>query len=234
MAKANWFLVGEEALEAKKKEDALAQVRKSRVVPRFWLRESEEAVIIFVDDLGFFVRQHQVSINNSWLHYTCVKDYQVCPLCQARENPMLKNIVKPSFVISFFTVIDTRTIRYKDGTEVRNRKLLFPAKGEAIEMIFDLKKSLGSLVGISVRAKRYGGNRTVNCGNSFTVVSDKPVDLSKIAPDAHIPFDYEKILAPPTEEELKALGLYALPLGADTKVSEQDIDVNPELVDLLR
>jgi hypothetical protein len=234
MSKPSWFLVGEEALEAKKKEDALAQVRRSRVIPRFWLRESEEAVIIFVDDLGFFVKQHQVSINNSWAQYTCVKDYQVCPLCHARDNPMLKNLVKPSFVVSYFTVIDTRTIKYKDGTEVRNRKLLFPAKGEAIEMIFDLKKSLGSLVGISVRVKRYGGSRTVNCGNSFTIVSDKPIDFSKISQDAHIPFDYEKVLAPPTEEELKALGLYALPLGADTKISEQDTKVNPDISELLR
>lgn len=208
-----WFKLGEEGLKEKEKQDMLAQIRKEKAVGRFWLKAGEEANIVFVDDVGFYVKTHQLQIDGSWSNFiTCIRDFAPCPIC---------NSGKKSTTTCYYTVIDTREIILKDGTKSKNRKVLFPAKGSAINILADMKKKYGSLVGLAFKVKRYS-DQSPNCGDFFELISKKRVDLTKFGADANKPIDYIKVLAPPTEDELKSLGFGVTILGEE--VEEQITD----------
>jgi len=204
MTVKHWFKVGQDGLQEKLSMDTANQIRASKTAPRFWLRMGEEAVIVFVDDLGFYVKSHQLNIGGSWNNFvTCIADLQPCPICNSGNRPTL---------VGYYTVIDTRELVLKDGTKVKNRRVLFPAKNIAINMIADLKKKYNSLVGLAVKVKRYG-QKSPNCGDYFEVISDKRIALKSLGNEADTPYNYEKLLAPPTPEELQMLGFGQNALG---------------------
>jgi hypothetical protein len=212
--KPAWFKVGDDGLKEKKKQDAIAKNKREKSVPRFRLGEGEEAVIVFVDDVGFYAKIHQFELDGSWGNFaTCVKDFEPCAICNAGKKPVYT---------AHYTIIDTRSFTRKDGTVIKNTKVLFPAKGSAINIIADLKKKYGSLVGYAFKVKRYSKNDP-NCGNFFELVKERRINLVKsFGPDADKPYDYYKVLAPPTPEELADLGFGSFSVGssADIKVAE--------------
>jgi len=215
--KPSWFKLGDEGFEEKKKLDSIAQLKRERAVGRFWLREGEEATVVFVDDTGFYVKTHQLQIDGSWSNFiTCIRDFSPCPIC---------NSGKKSTTTAYYTVIDTRTIVRRDGTKETNRKVLFPAKGSAINILADMKKKYGSLTGLAFKVKRYS-DKSPNCGDFFELVSKKRVDLMKFGKDANKPIDYEKVLAPPTEDELKAMGFGIDLVGAEADEDIEDVKLN--------
>jgi hypothetical protein len=216
MTAKNWFKIGQEGLQEKLSMDSANQIRASKNAPRFWLRVGEEAVIVFVDDTGFYAKTHQLNIAGSWNNFvTCTADFQPCPVCNSGDRPSL---------IGYYTVIDTREIQFKDGTRAKNRRVLFPAKNVAINMIADLKKKYNSLIGLAVKVKRYG-QKSPNCGDYFEVISDKRIALKSLGADADVVYNYEKILAPPTPEELDTLGFGNRALGEVTADVDNTDDI---------
>lgn len=214
----SWFKLGNEGLQEKKTRDAVSQLKKERIVPRFWLKPLEEAEIVFVDDIGFYVKIHQLQIDGNWGNFiTCIKDFAPCPVCNTGKKPTQT---------CHYTVIDTRQLTLKNGTTVKNRKVLYPAKGVAINMIADLKAKYTSLTGLVFKIKRYT-ETSPNCGDYFDLLSKKRVDLTKFGTDANVPFDYRKILAPPTDEELKLYGFGNSIVG---DVFSEDEEVNDEFL----
>lgn len=210
-----WFKTGNEGLKEKKKQDAVNKMRAEKNVPRFRLKEDEEAVIVFVDDTGFYAKIHQFEVDGNWGNFiTCTKDFGPCKLCELSK--------KPTYT-AHYTIIDTREFTKRDGTVVKNTKILFPAKGSAINILADLKKKYGSLVGRAFKVKRYGKNDP-NCGNYFELASSKKIPLvKKFGKDADKPIDYMKILAPPTEEEMRAMGFDSVPVGSDEDISDEEL-----------
>jgi len=134
---------------------------------------------------------------------TFTADFQPCPIFNSGNRPTF---------IDYYTPIGTRELELKDGTKVKNRRVLFPAKNIAINMIADLKKKHNSLVGAAVKVKRYG-QKSPNCGDYFEVISDKRIALKSLGAEAETPYNYEKLLAPPTPEELQTLGFGQSALG---------------------
>jgi len=209
----SWFRTGDEGIKEKKKLDYLSALRKEKSAPRFRLREGEESLIVFIDDNGFYIKEHNLKVDGKWGTYvTCVRDFGPCPVC---------NEGKRATYTGYYSIIDTREFVKNDGTKVKNRRVLFPAKGSAINMIGDLIKKHKNLVGRVVRVKRYTANDP-NCGNFFEVLNKK-VNLTKFGDDGK-PYDYKKVLAPPTEEELQVLGYGGVVLGSEEEsISEEDL-----------
>jgi len=215
-AAASWFKTGEEGLKEKAKIDTIASLRKEKNTPRFRLKEGEEAIIVFVDDEGFYAKVHQFEVDGNWGNFvTCTKDFGPCKVCESGKRPTYT---------AHYTIIDTREFTKRDGTKIKNNKILFPAKGSVINMIADLKKKYGSLVGRAFRVKRYTSNDP-NCGNYFELISNKRINLvKKFGKDADKPLDYMTILAPPTDEELAALGFGGVPVGSDEDISDDELN----------
>lgn len=206
-----WFYQGEEGLKIKKQQDAMVKLRKEKLVSRFRLGANESAKIVFVDSEGFYCYEHNIAVGGKYGNYiTCTQDFTGnCPLCEKKLVPTYT---------AYYTIIDTREFVKKDGTKVKNRKVLFPAKKTMIFLVDELRrKNNGNLVGIVAEVKRYSEKGT-NCGEYIEKI--KKVDIKKVfGEDATKPIDYLKVLAPPTKEELIALG-FGIPIIVG---SEEDI-----------
>lgn len=217
-----WYKVGMEAKVALERSEKISQLLKAKSVPRFWLRVDEEAEVIFVDDLGFWCEVHTVKIGDKFFDLTCCAEVAPCPIC-------LKEGKSPSGVV-YFTVIDLRQFVDKQGNVIKNRKVLLGAKRTLAKQLFDLKNQYGSLVGRRVKLKRY----TAKDANTGIVVHvfDKIYNVAKLG-ELGRPFEYEKVLAPPTQEELAMIGYNVKvvsdsPLADIDSVIEEDIDDSDE------
>ena len=208
MAKAKWFKIGEEGFKEKQKLDAVTEMRREKSAPRFRLRPGEEAKIVFLDSDGFYIKEHNVEIGGRWGNYiTCVSDFQPCPVCQRGDRPVYT---------AYYTIIDTRVFTTRDGKKVKNRKVLLPLKGSAINVFEDIKKKYKNLRGMVFQVKRYTA-QDPNCGNYFERLGR--ANLSKLKDSE--PFDYEKILAPPTREELQAMGYDSVIVGSEEELEDE-------------
>ena len=213
--KGTWFRVGEEGFKEKQKLDALAEARKEKYAPRFRLRPQESAKIVFLDSDGFYIKEHNLKIGGRWGNYvTCTSDFKPCPVCQSGDRPVYT---------AYYSIIDTRTIVTSDGKKLKNRKVLLPLKGSAINIIEDIKKKHGNLRGLVFEVKRYTA-QDPNCGTVFDKIGR--ANLAKLKDSE--PFDYEKILAPPTEEELEAMGFETTVVGSEENLDDELDDLFTE------
>ncbi|MEM1672142.1 MAG: hypothetical protein QXT86_08840 [Archaeoglobaceae archaeon] len=211
----SWFKVGQDAKMALEKAEKVSQLLKARAVPRFWLKVDEEADVIFVDDVGFWCERHVIKIGNRFHDVTCCAELRPCPIC-------LKEGRQPIGIV-FFTVIDLRQFVDKSGQIIKYRKVLLGAKRTLAKQIFDYKAQLGSLVGRRFKLKRY----TSKDSNTGIIVQVYPKTY-KLTGDLAIPFDYETILAPPTDEELQYLGYTTTVLSDSPLDSELDEELEEE------
>lgn len=224
----SWFQKGDEGLKKKKMLDKQNELRKEKVAQRFWLKPGEKARIVFVDDDAFFCHMHQLNIGGSWNNYvTCTADWKRCPVCEDGHR---------ATYTAHYTILDLRKYEKKDGTKVNYSKKLLPAKSSAIMRLHDLKKKYGSLKGLCFEVTRYENDP--NCGGSFDYIGKVNGYTTKFNKEDRTPYDYEKVLAPPTKEELIALGFSIFDdedmeeavLGADDHLDDIDID-NEDSVD---
>ena len=232
----SWHQTGEAGLKRKQVQDKLNEARREKGAPRFYLKHTagdrgpdgpkdNEARVVFLDSVGFWVFEHNLKIENKWGNFaTCTKDFQPCEICSQLSD-------KPVYTC-YYTVIDTRRWAKKDGTISKPRRVLYPAKGAAIEIIEKLKAKHGDLRGLVVDIGR-SGERDPNCGRDFDVVLTKEGKVARVDPakrfpekDESKPYDYMKILAPPTADELKAFGVSPqVTVGSDEDVDE---DIMPD------
>ena len=217
----SWFKTGEEGIKEKKRLDKEAELRKEKYVPRFWLKKGEKARVIFLDDEGFYCHVHQLNIGGSWDNYiTCTNEFKPCPLCEDGNRPTF---------VGHYSIIDLREYTKKDGTVVKYSKRIFPAKSSVIQRLYDLKKKYGTLVGRMFEITRYDNDP--NCGGSVDYIGKVKGFETKFSKEERTPFDYKKVLAPPTDEELKQLGFSTTGevFGEDEEVVDEVI--NAELVE---
>lgn len=230
----SWFTKGEAGFERKQQQDRFSAMRKEKNAPRFYLKatpgtrpegegKDNEARIVFLDSAGFWIHEHNLRIDNKWGNFfTCTKDFAPCDICN--------QLNEKSTYTCYYTVIDTRKFVKKDGTVSKFRKVMFPAKGAAIDVIESLKKQHGDLRGLVVDVKRMN-DRDPNCGRDFSVVL-KDGKVARVNPttkfegELSAPFDYVKILAPPSAEELSLAGCSSTTVVG----SEEDIGGGTEAV----
>lgn len=214
--KPNWMLTGEEGFARKQSIDKVTKLQKEKGVIRFRLNADEKGKIIYLDSAPVYVYEHNIKINGRWGNYfTCVKEIaqQHCPLCDRDDKPVYT---------AYLSVIDTRQFTRKDGSISKNRKVLYPAKGATIKKIHGLIKKHGDLRGKMFEVTRYTPNEP-NCGTDFDF--EKEVDLTKIEDSS--PHDYEKILAPPSEDEYELAGIpitKTVVVGSDEDIEKSEPD----------
>lgn len=225
-----WFAKGDVGFARKHQQDQFSAMRREKGAPRFYLKPTpgvhdpgegldNEGRIVFLDSAGFWIHEHNLKLEGKWGNFfTCVKDFQPCEICNQLNDK--------SIYTCYFTVIDTRKFTRKDGSVSKYRKVLFPAKGGAIDVIESLKKQHGDLRGLVVDVKRMS-ERDPNCGRDFMVVLKDGkvvrIDPSKkfAEPELSTPYDYMKVLAPPTPEEMAVTGVsVAAIIGSDDDIDE--------------
>lgn len=218
----DWYSQGDVGMQKKRSQDALSAARKERGTSRFFLKEREEALVTFVgDDKGFFIWEHNLKINGKWGNFvTCTKEWKPCPVCEAGH--------KPTYT-AYYTVIDHREFELKQGPnagkKIKNRKLLYPAKGSTMTVLSDLKKSIKTVSGKTFLVKRLS-SEDPNCGRDFTAKGTlnaaqwKALASAAKQTEAELKSDieYKKILSPMSDEELAALGFGSTVLGAQEEI----------------
>lgn len=223
-SKATWFATGESGMAKKAQQDQLGQMRRERYAPRFRMAVGEECEVVFLDDDGFYIHEHNLKIGGRWGNYvTCTKDFAPCPVCEQGH--------KPTYT-AYYSAIDTREFTLQKGPnagkKVKNRRVLFPAKGATINLVRDFQKRFKSLVGRKFHVKRMG-DKDPNCGRDFEAKGKvKTASIPKADRD---PYKYETVLAPMDEKELASLGFSSSVLGSDPEVGgEVDLDKLTDLV----
>lgn len=223
MVAKKWYTRGKEGLEKTKKiQEENKKKSENKGSSRFFIKPGEEAKIVFLDSDPFFCYVHQFKHNGKWNNFaTCVKDVSPCPLCDANMFPTWT---------AHYTIIDTREYEY-NGKIYKNTKKIFPAKGNAIQILADLQAKYKNLAGCVFVVKRYG-DKEVNTGEHFEYVG-RIKNLSKITKDP-TPVDYLKILAPPTKEQYEEWGYNVdNELGLESLEMETNDEALGDLEDVL-
>jgi len=218
----DWFATGAEGMQRKQQQDAIGAAKKERGVGRFFMKEKEEALVTFIGtDAGFYIHEHNLKLNGRWGNFvTCTKDWKPCPVCEAGH--------KPTYT-AYYTVIDHREFELKNGpkagTKVKNRKLLYPAKGSTMTILADLKKEHKTLVGRTFLIKRLS-SEDPNCGRDFSskgalnAAQWKALAAAAKVTETELKSDieYRKVLKPMDDVELAGLGFGTSTLGGDEEV----------------
>jgi hypothetical protein len=250
--KGDWFVQGDEGFEKKEQIDQFNEMRRTRNVRRFYLKhkpatnpetgaKANEARIVFLDKAKpFFMWEHRVAPNGDWKnmqYMTCCKDHGPCPICETGDRPTYT---------AYLSVIDTRKWpkRKPDpktgATITEPQRMLFPAKGVAMDKIKEIyEENKDSVRGLVVDVKRMG-DKEPNCGREFTVkgrLSEEKL-LEKFGAErilAPTKEYYKEKLALPTDDELRAVHIHVAvvagsdkDLASDTDEYEEDDDAEVE------
>ena len=110
------------------------------------------------------IYEHNLRIDGKWgNHISCQKEMQPCPVCQHFPD-------NRATWTAYLTCIDTRAFtRKSDGQEVKNRKILYPAKGAAIPRLEKLLEKHKSLEGLAFKVSRLSDTEP-NCGSDFEFI----------------------------------------------------------------
>ena len=153
--------------------------------------------LIYLDDEGFSFWEHTVQVNGKWTQVTCRKQTGDCPLCESGDRP---------YLITLFTVIDTKEYMSRDGEKKKNQKKVHALKPNAAANLFNLKDKCNGLKGKGVLVTR-NGSKDPASGSLFMVErdkNDKQVSYNLPATDDKFkPFDYMDIFAPKEPNEIR-------------------------------
>lgn len=226
-----WYKTGNDGVEEGAKKDAQAKARADqRENRRFWQQKDASAKIIFIDTPAFFFSEHNLEISGHFGNFfTCLNDFDECPLCLDGDNPR--------YVVAG-TIIDTSSYEGKDGNVYKNQKKLFVALGEARKnTLKQAAKRDGDLSYCIYELSRGSATTDPNTGRDFEFIKKtsrasigkwlaaqwtkegkefKKSDIEKFL----TPFDYAKIFAPKSAAELRKLVGMATPIGGAEEIPE--------------
>lgn len=240
--KTGWYQTGKEGNEKASQVDAQAKARRDARGPmRFRLNNDSAAKVTFVDTPSFFFSEHNLNLNNSWNNFfTCLSDFDDCPPCADGDNA--------SYVV-VGTVIDHSEYAAKDGTVYKDQKKLFVAKGKARQnLLRQISRRDGDLAFKLYEIFR--GSNPTECGTGETLEFLKEISKASLKKyikkqwdkegkeykekeleEFLLPFDYTKIFAPKSPEELRKIIGGEVPTGADDDLdldSDDDLDLEDD------
>lgn len=186
---------GDDVFKKRDEIENLSNIRKERMAPRFWMLPDEKAIVVFLDSVPSGVWEHHLNLGGRWgNHLTCVKEDGNCPLCAKGDK---------SSYIAYFSAIDTREFSRPDGSKVKNRKVLFGVKRMQMKKFAEImKRHNKDIRGKAFQISRYNKSES-SSGVDYEYLRD--VDLTKL--EDTTPFDYDKVLAPYSVNDLLALGI---------------------------
>ena len=193
-------------------------------ISRFWLEDGKDAKVIFLDSEGFFIWEHRIWMDKKPTYITCVRESTDCLVC-ADGIHILNSADRPQFV-GYWTIIDTRTYESK-GKTYKNEKRLLRVTGDSIRILEDFKAKQKDLTGLAVAIKRLG-ERSSAAGNHFDKI--RKVDIKKKLGKEAAPFEYKKILAPLSEEDILEMGLGRPVSGSDADLGDVDVSIAEDIL----
>lgn len=215
MSQAAWYQTGEQGIERAKQ---IQEEQQSQYGPmRFWLKPGNSAKLTFLDTEGFYFNEHNLKLDGKWgNHFTCLKDFSECPLCDAGD--------RPGYVCAY-TIIDHSEYESKSGKKIKNQKKLLVVRPAVMNKLARRREALeGNLThGLFL----FSRDKKEECSTGEDIEFIKklsPEDLIRFKPkDAKItdeeflaPFDYMKIFAPKSVDELRKVVGQAPPVGSDS------------------
>lgn len=227
----DWYKTGNEGAEEGAKKDAQAKARADqRENRRFRLKKDTAAKIIFLDTPTFFFSEHSLEIAGKYGNFfTCLNDFDECPLCLDGDNPR--------YVVAG-TIIDTSSYEGSDGKIYKNQKRFFVALGEARKnTLKQVAKRDGHLEYCLYEIARGSAMTDPNTGRDFDFIKKaNRASVAKLIANYWTkegkefttkdvekfltPFDYAKTFAPKSAVELRKLVGMAAPLGG----SEEELE----------
>jgi hypothetical protein len=220
--KASWFSEGYDNIPK-------APPARTESDNRFWMKIGDSAVLSLVTDVPFGLYEHQVEANGRWDNYcTCVAGIRACPLCAAKVK---------RYYIGFFSAIHETEFKKRDGTTVKNPKVIVSAKSQMLEKFRIWKEKRGILISARFDITRIG-DKSERIGDDWQVkdcvapeeengtarTREKMLEIAAIrltkryGESACIPHDWRKLLAPKTDDEMNAL-LAAMKTGEAVKTA---------------
>jgi hypothetical protein len=217
--KKTWFAKGKEGAERSKQVDAETQAKfEQSGIRRLWLENDTSAKFTFLDNPEFFMHEHNLKIGKSYHNYfTCIKDFDTCPLCESGDNP--------SYVV-VGTIINHAKWKDKDEVEHTNQKQLAVFRGRARQKILkQIEKREGDLTYCVYEASRGSISTECSTGEDFEFLKRlTKAQVKMLVPEGEKeewiePYNYEELFKPKPIAELRKLAGTAAPIGA---AEEQD------------
>lgn len=235
MPKRSWFQTGAEGVARTKAHMEEQQRRLESSGPRrFYLKYDTSAMVTFLDNMTFFLFEHNMKIGNNYHNYfTCIQDMDNCPLCDADNNPSRIGVAT---VINHAEWVDNK------GNTHKNEKQLFVCKGTALEkMLRQIDKRDGDLAFCVYDMARGKTKNECATGEDFEWrgrVSKAKLKAAKniipegANPDEFLtPFNYQEIFAPKSTEELRKIAGGEAPVGGEKQDGETGSDLPFEVDD---
>jgi hypothetical protein len=208
------FKTGEEGYAHAQQLQAENKLRFS--AQRFWLMPGKSAKVTFLDSVGIYFHEHELQVNGRWGNYfTCRKDFSECPLCDAGHRPTY---------VAAYSVIDHSEYTTKKGDVLKNQKKLLVlrptvmnklARRRADQKDGDLTYYMFSFARDKKEECRTGEDiQLVKRITPKALLSIKPKDANITDEEWLKPFDYRKLFAPRSVEELRRLIGQAPPVGS--------------------
>lgn len=218
---AMWFRKGSEGIEeAKRREEERQREWEIRnlsgdVSNRLWLKPGSSAKVTFLDTEGFYLSEHQISVDGDWRNFfTCRKDFSECPLCEEGY--------KASYV-AVYTVIDhSKYTSKKTGKEYKNKKRLLVAKQSVINKLARRRQSLDG--DLTYAVLEFTRDKREECATGEDIEFVKRLqreEVLKFKPDGVsdeewlAPFDYMTLFQPREVADLRKLVGQSAPVGSD-------------------
>jgi hypothetical protein len=210
MSKAGWFTKGKEGRKKAKQENEAAKSRGKNDPWRVRLKNDESGVrLVFLDNPDFFLREHTLKMGpKKYINETCIQEFDNCSPCDHLGDMSSYEVV--------CSVIDTRSWKNKKEEVKKNQKKLLVCKSKARDILLRrVDQNDGNLQYCVVEFAR--GSAQNECGTGEDIVFLKKLTkkqvLSLMPPDVAKedradwiePFEYEKVFAPKTAEELRKL-----------------------------
>lgn len=231
-AKTSWYLKGSAGINRAKQEDEAAKMRREQAANkgprRLWLKNDTSTKLTFLDNPQFFLYEHQLKIGGNFRNwFTCRKDIDSCPVCEAGDQP--------SYIV-VASVINHREWADKEGKTHKNEKQLAVFKSKARERILKrVEQCDGDLKGCVFEFSR--GSQTTECstGEDFVYLNKRLTEaqLLSLAPKGSDkswiePFDYADMLQPRTIEELRKIAGGEVPVGSEGEEGGEGGDPEPD------
>lgn len=207
--------------EAFDRKEAEVEERMKDRVQRFYLPAGKEAKIIFLDDDPIILEEHQLRINGDWRNwFTCRRNLpnEDCVICKELGD-------HPS-TVGYYTILDLSKYENKKGQTVQNTIKLFAPKFKALQMIKRASQKRGGLQYWVCDVYRSSAD-AFNVGDVFEFEEKTDLEsIKQLNPEARI-LNYEDILAPKTNEELRNI----LNRGTESSVNSGVDEIDKDNVD---
>lgn len=214
MSQAEWYQTGSAGYD---RAQRLQEEQQEKYGPmRFWLKPGNSAKLTFLDTEGFYFNEHNLKLEGRWGNFfTCLRDFSECPLCDSGDR---------SGYVCAYTVIDHSEYETKSGKKIKNQKKLLVVRPAVMNKLARRRETLEGNLKHGLFLFSRDGQQECSTGEDIEflkrlspedIVRFKPKDGKTSDEEWLAPFDYMKLFAPKSVDELRKVAGQAPPVGAD-------------------